>query len=121
LKLPSLATAVEVNKQTLTDDEWFEDPDDLDRVESALASGSRAMDAVEAAALVPSRSLARKDSLRGTSEQPYSLPVGFSIATDSMVLLYFFLMIATSPISWCKRSPVMMSPMRSFLGRVALS
>ena len=35
---PPLRLAIEFNKRVRGDDEWFDDPDDLDRVERALAS-----------------------------------------------------------------------------------
>ncbi|MFV1961137.1 MAG: Fic family protein [Acidimicrobiia bacterium] len=38
MKKPPLRLAVEFNKRVREDDEWFDEPDDLDRVERALAS-----------------------------------------------------------------------------------
>jgi hypothetical protein len=38
LKKPGLRLAIEINKRVRSDDEWFDEPDDLDRVESALRS-----------------------------------------------------------------------------------
>jgi len=38
LNKPPLRLAIEFNKRVRGDDEWFDDPDDLDRVERALAS-----------------------------------------------------------------------------------
>ncbi len=35
---PTLRLAIEFNKRVRGDDEWFDDPDDLDRVERALVS-----------------------------------------------------------------------------------
>jgi prophage maintenance system killer protein len=38
LNKPPLRLAIEFNKRVRGDDEWFDDPDDSDRVERALAS-----------------------------------------------------------------------------------
>ena len=35
---PTLRLAIEFNKRVREDDEWFDDPDDVDRVERALTS-----------------------------------------------------------------------------------
>jgi hypothetical protein len=36
LKKPSLRLAIEINKRVRDKDEWFEEPDDLERVSRAL-------------------------------------------------------------------------------------
>jgi len=38
LKRPSLKLAIEFNKRVREDDEWFDEPDDLDRVKRSLSS-----------------------------------------------------------------------------------
>jgi prophage maintenance system killer protein len=38
LKRPGLRLAIEINQRVRSNDEWFDEPDDLDRVESALRS-----------------------------------------------------------------------------------
>jgi prophage maintenance system killer protein len=43
LKRPTLALVVAINRAVRADDEWFDEPDDLPRVEAAL----RAIDGVE--------------------------------------------------------------------------
>jgi prophage maintenance system killer protein len=50
LRRPTLDLAVHFNHAVRTDDEWFAEPDDLDRVERALAAIERIEDPVEAAA-----------------------------------------------------------------------
>jgi prophage maintenance system killer protein len=51
---PSLDFAVELNRCT-TRDEWFDEPDDLERLSSALASIDRVEDCVDAAAILAFR------------------------------------------------------------------
>jgi prophage maintenance system killer protein len=55
LRRPSTEIAVEINKALRADDEWFSDPDDLDRVERALDSIADLADPVEAAAVLAYR------------------------------------------------------------------
>jgi Fic family protein len=38
LKRPGLRLAIEINKRVRSNDEWFDEPDELDRVEAALES-----------------------------------------------------------------------------------
>ena len=52
---PSLEVAVEINRAVRADNEWFHDPDDLDRVERAVNAISELTDAVEAAAVIAYR------------------------------------------------------------------
>jgi prophage maintenance system killer protein len=52
LRRPSLQLAIEINKRIRGTDEWFDEPDDLDRVESALRSVEDLDDPVEAAGLI---------------------------------------------------------------------
>ncbi|MFZ0015501.1 MAG: Fic family protein [Acidimicrobiia bacterium] len=38
MKRPELSLAIEINKRVRSDDEWFDEPDELDRVEAAIQS-----------------------------------------------------------------------------------
>jgi prophage maintenance system killer protein len=55
LKKPSLLLAIEINKRVRQGDEWFDEPDDLDRVSRALASVDNQENPVVAAGLVAYR------------------------------------------------------------------
>jgi prophage maintenance system killer protein len=55
LKRPSLQLAVEINKRVRTSDEWFDEPDELDRVDAALRSISEISDPLDAAAVLAYR------------------------------------------------------------------
>jgi prophage maintenance system killer protein len=55
LKRPGLRLAIEINQRVRSGDEWFDDPDDLDRVESALRSIDDFNDPVAAAAAIAFR------------------------------------------------------------------
>ncbi len=55
MRKPDLRLAVAINKRVRGNDEWFDEPDDLDRVESALRSLDRLVDPVEAAAVLAFR------------------------------------------------------------------
>jgi len=48
LKRPTLALAVAINRSVREHDEWFDEPDDLDRVERAIAAIETMNDPVEA-------------------------------------------------------------------------
>jgi len=50
-----LALAVEFNRAIRTDDEWFDEPDDLDRVQRALSAVDALEDPVDAAAVLAYR------------------------------------------------------------------
>ncbi len=52
---PSLELAVAINRPVRYDDEWFDEPDDLDRVERALAAIAEVDDVVTAAAALAYR------------------------------------------------------------------
>jgi hypothetical protein len=52
---PTLDHSVAVNRLVRDDDEWFDDPDDLDRVQLALDSVAELDDVVEAAAVLAYR------------------------------------------------------------------
>jgi hypothetical protein len=52
LKKPSLRLAVEINKRIRQDDEWFDEPDDFDRVSRALASVDHEENPIVAAAIM---------------------------------------------------------------------
>lgn len=55
LKKPSLRLAIEINKRVREEDEWFEEPDDLERVSRALNSVDRELDPVVAAGILAYR------------------------------------------------------------------
>jgi hypothetical protein len=52
LKRPTLGLAVAVNRAVREHGEWFDEPDDLDRVERAIAAIETIDDPVEAAAVL---------------------------------------------------------------------
>jgi hypothetical protein len=52
LTRPTLALAITLNHATRQDDEWFDEPDDLDRVQRALEVVAGIEDPVTAAAVV---------------------------------------------------------------------
>lgn len=52
---PSIELAVEFNRAVRREDEWFDEPDDLDRLGRALASIDHLDDPVDAAAIVAFR------------------------------------------------------------------
>ncbi|MFQ5524375.1 MAG: Fic family protein [Acidimicrobiia bacterium] len=55
MKLPSLQLVIEINRRVRSSDEWFDEPDDLDRVEKALQSIAGLNDPLEAAAVLAFR------------------------------------------------------------------
>lgn len=55
MKKPSLRLAIEINKRVREEDEWFEEPDDLERVSRALNSVDRELDPVVAAGILAYR------------------------------------------------------------------
>jgi prophage maintenance system killer protein len=55
LKKPSLRLAIEINKRVRDKDEWFEEPDDLERVSRALSSVDREEHPVVAAGILAYR------------------------------------------------------------------
>lgn len=55
MRRPTLAIAVEFNRAVREDDEWFDEPDDLERVERALAAIDDIDDPVEAVAVLAYR------------------------------------------------------------------
>ena len=55
LKRPELSLAIEINKRVRSDDEWFDEPDELDRVEAALQSIDHFDDPVAAASAIAFR------------------------------------------------------------------
>jgi hypothetical protein len=67
LKRPTLALAVAVNRSVRQHDEWFDEPDDLDRVERAIAAIETMNDPVEAAAVLACRLTRLRASRKGTS------------------------------------------------------
>lgn len=55
MKKPSLRLAIEINKRVRQDDDWFDEPDDVDRVSRPLASIDHQENPVVAAAMVAYR------------------------------------------------------------------
>jgi prophage maintenance system killer protein len=55
LKKPSLRLAIEINKRVREKDEWFEEPDDLERVSRALSPVDREENPVVAAGILAYR------------------------------------------------------------------
>lgn len=55
MRKPDLRLAIAINQSVRGNDEWFDEPDDLDRVESALRSVDGLVDPIEAAAVLASR------------------------------------------------------------------
>ena len=55
MKKPSLRLAIEINKRVREKDEWFEEPDDLERVSGALASVDREENPFVVAAILACR------------------------------------------------------------------
>ncbi len=55
MKQPDLRLAIAINQRVRGNEEWFDEPDDLDRVESALESISGHVDPVEAAGVLAFR------------------------------------------------------------------
>jgi hypothetical protein len=55
LKKPGLQLAVGINRRVRASDEWFEEPDDLDRVENALKSIDDISDPLQAATVLAYR------------------------------------------------------------------
>ncbi len=55
MRRPTLQLAVAFNARIRTPEEWFSDPDDLDRLETALRSIAAVDDPIEAAAVIAFR------------------------------------------------------------------
>jgi prophage maintenance system killer protein len=55
LRRPTIAIAVAFNRAVREDDEWFDEPDDLDRVKKALAAIDEVDDPIDAAAVLAYR------------------------------------------------------------------
>jgi prophage maintenance system killer protein len=55
LRRPTLAIAIAFNRAVRDVDEWFEEPDDLDRVQRALAAIDEVDDPIDAAAILAYR------------------------------------------------------------------
>jgi len=84
LTRPGLELAVVFNEAVREDDEWFDEPDDLERVAVALASIEAIEDPVEAAAVLVYRVTRAQASVKPTRARPCSWPAGCSIGTGSM-------------------------------------
>jgi len=55
LKRPGLRLAIEINERVRSDDEWRDEPDELDRVEAALQSIDDFDDPIAAAGAIAFR------------------------------------------------------------------
>ena len=55
MKKPDLRLAIAINQRVRGADEWFDEPDELDRIESALLSIEGLVDPVEAAGILAFR------------------------------------------------------------------
>lgn len=55
MRRPGLALAIALNRAVRTQDEWFDEPDDLERVERALGAIEEIEDPLEAAAVLAAR------------------------------------------------------------------
>jgi len=76
------SAAIEINQRVRGDDEWFDEPDDIERVESALRSIDDHQDPVETAALVASR-VTRAQGLPKATRGPLCCRLGgLSTTTD---------------------------------------
>jgi len=82
LKRPELSLAIEINKRVRSGDEWFDEPDELDRVESALKSIDDFDDPVAAAGAIAFRVTRAQGFTEGTREPVYCWPDGPSTTTD---------------------------------------
>ena len=71
MRRPGLALAIAFNRAVRTQDEWFDEPDDLERVEKAFGAIEEIDDPLEAAAILAAR-LARA---KGFSEANEVVPV----------------------------------------------
>ena len=68
---PSVGLAVAINRVLRQPDEWFDEPDDLDRLSRAVSAIDNIADPVEAAAVLAHRVAQAKPSEKATSEQRY--------------------------------------------------
>jgi len=55
LRRPTLALAVAINRAVRAEDEWFDEPDDLERVQRALSALEGISEPVQGAAVVAAR------------------------------------------------------------------
>ncbi|HUP16450.1 MAG TPA: Fic family protein [Acidimicrobiia bacterium] len=55
MKRPGLRLAIEINERVRSDDEWFDEPDELDRVEAAIQSIDDFDDPIAAAGAIAFR------------------------------------------------------------------
>ncbi len=74
MRRPSLALAIAFNHATRQADEWFDDPDDLERVERALASIAAIDDPIEAAAVLAYRVARAQGFAEGNKRTALLLP-----------------------------------------------
>jgi prophage maintenance system killer protein len=85
LKKPDLRLAIEINRRVRSDDELFEEPDDLDRVAPALRSIEGLVDPLEAAALVAFRVARAQGFAEGNKRRLSCWLDGFLTTTVSTV------------------------------------
>ena len=76
-----MGLALAVNRAVRQPDEWFEEPDDLDRVERALGAIEFIDDPVEAAAVLACRLTRTQGFTEATNARPSSSPGGSSTET----------------------------------------
>ena len=74
MKRPGLRLAIEINKRVRSDDEWFDEPDDLDRVETALRSVDDFDDPVAAAGTIAFRVTKAQGFTEGNKRTALLLP-----------------------------------------------
>lgn len=80
---PSLELAIAVNEAVREEDEWFDEPDDLERLAAALASISSMEDPLEAAAVLVYRVTRAQAFGEASKRTAYSSPGGCWTGTGS--------------------------------------
>ncbi len=78
IETPGVALAVAINRSVRADDEWFDEPDDVERLISALAAAEGLEDPVVAAGLLAFRAVVKERPARGApvvDQQPCPVPV----------------------------------------------
>jgi hypothetical protein len=106
LKRPGLRLAIEINQRVRSDDEWFDEPDDLVRVEFALRSIHDFDDPVAAAGAIAFRVAKAQASLKGTRGLLYCWPGGLSTTTDGTAAESSILKTASWPTCSFMQHPV---------------
>lgn len=96
---PTLDLAVAFNRVSREADEWFDEPDDLERVQRAVGSIADLVDVVEAAAALAYRVTRAQGFGEGNKRTALALAKGFSTATARTARCSSQPMIASSPTS----------------------